>query len=255
MAKRLRREADRIDPSRVRRPHRRVGEAHLRRTLQSYARYYNESRVHRALNKDAPFHRVIKRLGAITSTPVLGGLIINISESSFRYTQALRSVPLSGQDRTGPRPSAGSETAHAQSVKGPQRSGRLQFYLAPGQSSRGRTDRQAVRARVLVLLRFLSGPLLPSFRRLPALIASFSRITKTALDGSCPIARTALDLFCAMLGTIVGHVALMFGARGGVYIVGGIAPRITEFMGRSEFRTGFEHKGRSPHRGRREQIR
>jgi transposase InsO family protein len=51
-----------------------LGEAHLRRTLQSYARYYNESRVHRALNKDAPFHRVIERLGAITSTPVLGGL-------------------------------------------------------------------------------------------------------------------------------------------------------------------------------------
>jgi transposase InsO family protein len=51
-----------------------LGEAHLRRTLQSYARYYNESRVHRALNADAPFHRVIERLGAITSRPVLGGL-------------------------------------------------------------------------------------------------------------------------------------------------------------------------------------
>jgi transposase InsO family protein len=51
-----------------------LGEAHLRRTLQSYARYYNESRIHRALNKDAPFHRAIERLGAITSTPVLGGL-------------------------------------------------------------------------------------------------------------------------------------------------------------------------------------
>ena len=51
-----------------------LGEAHLRRTLRSYARYYNRSRVHRALNKDAPLHRVIERLGAITSTPVLGGL-------------------------------------------------------------------------------------------------------------------------------------------------------------------------------------
>ena len=51
-----------------------LGEAHLRRTLQSYARYYNESRVHRALNADAPFHGVIERLGAITSRPVLGGL-------------------------------------------------------------------------------------------------------------------------------------------------------------------------------------
>jgi transposase InsO family protein len=51
-----------------------LGERHLHRTLQSYARYYNRSRVHRALNKDAPFHRAIERLGAITSTPVLGGL-------------------------------------------------------------------------------------------------------------------------------------------------------------------------------------
>ena len=36
----------------------------------------------------------------------------------------------------------------------------------------------------------------------------------------------------------------MFGARGGVYIAGGIAPRIVEFMARSEFRARFESKGR-----------
>jgi glucokinase len=71
-----------------------------------------------------------------------------------------------------------------------------------------------------------------------------AEITKTALDGNCPIATTALDLFCAMLGTIAGNVALMFSARGGVYIAGGIAPRFTEFMARSEFRARFEHKGR-----------
>jgi hypothetical protein len=50
------------------------GEAHLRRILGAYAAYYNESRTHRSLNKDAPFHRAIERLGAITSHPVLGGL-------------------------------------------------------------------------------------------------------------------------------------------------------------------------------------
>jgi len=71
-----------------------------------------------------------------------------------------------------------------------------------------------------------------------------AEITKAALDGNCPIARTALDLFCTMLGTIAGNVALMFGARGGVFIAGGIAPRITDFMARSEFRARFEHKGR-----------
>jgi glucokinase len=47
-----------------------------------------------------------------------------------------------------------------------------------------------------------------------------------------------------MLGTIAGNVALMFGARGGVYIAGGIAPRVTEFLTRSEFRARFESKGR-----------
>ena len=49
-------------------------EAHLRRVLKSYARYYNESRIHRSLSKDAPFPRAIQRLGVITSRPVLGGL-------------------------------------------------------------------------------------------------------------------------------------------------------------------------------------
>jgi glucokinase len=71
-----------------------------------------------------------------------------------------------------------------------------------------------------------------------------AEITKAAVDGNCPIARTALDLFCAMLGTIAGNAALMFGARGGVYIAGGIAPRLTDVMARSEFRARFEHKGR-----------
>jgi transposase InsO family protein len=51
-----------------------LGEAHLRRVLKSYARYYNQSRIHRSLSKDAPFPRAIERLGVITSRPVLGGL-------------------------------------------------------------------------------------------------------------------------------------------------------------------------------------
>jgi hypothetical protein len=50
------------------------GEAHLRRILGRYAAYYNESRIHRSLDKEAPFHRAIERFGDITSQPVLGGL-------------------------------------------------------------------------------------------------------------------------------------------------------------------------------------
>jgi transposase InsO family protein len=45
------------------------GEAHLRRTLAEYATYYNKLRTHRSLTKDAPLHRAIERLGAITSQP------------------------------------------------------------------------------------------------------------------------------------------------------------------------------------------
>src|SRR5438309_1205162 len=50
------------------------GEAHLRRILGRYAAYYNESRIHRSLDKDAPFHRAIERSGVITSRPFLVGL-------------------------------------------------------------------------------------------------------------------------------------------------------------------------------------
>jgi transposase InsO family protein len=50
------------------------GEAHLRRILRKYAAYYNESRIHRSLNKDAPFSLAIEHPGVIRSRPVLGGL-------------------------------------------------------------------------------------------------------------------------------------------------------------------------------------
>jgi len=51
-----------------------LGEAHLRRILKSYARYYNETRTHLALEKDAPLSRTVKRAGRILCRPILGGL-------------------------------------------------------------------------------------------------------------------------------------------------------------------------------------
>lgn len=71
-----------------------------------------------------------------------------------------------------------------------------------------------------------------------------AQITAAALDGSCPICREALDTFCALLGTVAGNAALTFGARGGVYIAGGIAPRVVEYLAGSQFRSRFEEKGR-----------
>jgi transposase InsO family protein len=44
-----------------------LGEAHLRRILRNYRRYYNQIRTHRSLEKDAPMHRPIQRVGKIFS--------------------------------------------------------------------------------------------------------------------------------------------------------------------------------------------
>jgi transposase InsO family protein len=51
-----------------------LGEAHLRRILKSYARYYNGVRTHRSLNKDTPVSRPVQRSGLISSHAILGGL-------------------------------------------------------------------------------------------------------------------------------------------------------------------------------------
>jgi hypothetical protein len=51
-----------------------LGEGHLRRILGAYAAYYNVSRTHRSLDKDAPFSRPVQRAGSIHSHAILGGL-------------------------------------------------------------------------------------------------------------------------------------------------------------------------------------
>jgi transposase InsO family protein len=51
-----------------------LGEAHLRRTLQAYSRYYNEIRTHRSLDKDAPVARPVQQIGRLISHALLGGL-------------------------------------------------------------------------------------------------------------------------------------------------------------------------------------
>jgi transposase InsO family protein len=51
-----------------------LGEAHLRRILRTYARYYNDIRTHWSLDKDSPASRSVQRTGNIKSHPILGGL-------------------------------------------------------------------------------------------------------------------------------------------------------------------------------------
>ncbi|MBZ8140876.1 glucokinase [Rubrivivax gelatinosus] len=63
-------------------------------------------------------------------------------------------------------------------------------------------------------------------------------------DGSDALCAATLATFCAMLGGFAGNVVLTFGARGGLYIGGGIVPRFADFFFASDFRARFEAKGR-----------
>ena len=63
------------------------GEAHLRRTLRSYACYYNDIRTHRSLDKDAPVYRPVQRTGIISSHATSSSLRPGLG---FRYTQRFK---------------------------------------------------------------------------------------------------------------------------------------------------------------------
>jgi glucokinase len=69
-------------------------------------------------------------------------------------------------------------------------------------------------------------------------------VIEQASNGADACCRMALDLFCAFLGGVAGNLALTLGARGGVYIGGGIVPRMMSELERSSFRARFEGKGR-----------
>ena len=59
------------------------------------------------------------------------------------------------------------------------------------------------------------------------------------------LAHQTLSIFCNMLGNAVANGALMFGAVGGVYLTGGILPRMHDFLLASEFSQSFTNKGRT----------
>lgn len=71
-----------------------------------------------------------------------------------------------------------------------------------------------------------------------------SDIADCGLSGTDPLCREALDIMCAMLGTLAGNLALTTGSFGGVYILGGILPQMVDFLKASQFRERFESKGR-----------
>lgn len=99
--------------------------------------------------------------------------------------------------------------------------------------------------------RLLSGPglvnlytALAELEGWPAEALTPADITDRALAGICPHCRDVLNLFCGALGTAAGNLAITLGALGGVYIGGGIVPRLGDFFAQSTFRARFENKGR-----------
>ena len=79
-------------------------------------------------------------------------------------------------------------------------------------------------------------------KRVPASFDT-SEVVKRALEGE-PLAAESVDVFCGILGTFAGNIAVTLGALGGIYIGGGVVPRLGEFFERSSFRERFEAKGR-----------
>jgi glucokinase len=71
-----------------------------------------------------------------------------------------------------------------------------------------------------------------------------AEITRRALDGSCVECVRVVECFFAVLGSVAGNVALTLGATGGMYIGGGIVPRLVTLVAQSQFRARFEAKGR-----------
>ena len=99
--------------------------------------------------------------------------------------------------------------------------------------------------------RVLSGPGLENLHRVRARVLgqpveplAAAIISQRALDASDPACVATANLFLALLGGFAGNVALTFGALGGVYIGGGIVPRMRAMMEGSPFRRRFEAKGR-----------
>ncbi|WP_157976688.1 glucokinase [Parahaliea mediterranea] len=84
---------------------------------------------------------------------------------------------------------------------------------------------------------------LAELRGAPAGSDSPEDITRRALAGEEALASDALGHFCALLGSVCGDFVLATGSYGGLYLAGGIAPRIADFLLQSRFLARFQEKG------------
>lgn len=72
-------------------------------------------------------------------------------------------------------------------------------------------------------------------------------ISRRAQEGRDELSVQSLETFCAMLGTTVGNAAVTLGSLGGIYLCGGILPRMVDFLKNSQFLDRLHHKGRFEH--------
>lgn len=80
-----------------------------------------------------------------------------------------------------------------------------------------------------------------------ALKLSTSEISQHALAGTDPMCQRTLALFCSWLGSVTGDLALTLGAKGGVFLSGGILPKIADFLVESDFQRAFKSKDQMSH--------
>jgi glucokinase len=85
---------------------------------------------------------------------------------------------------------------------------------------------------------------LAQYRSQEAMAIDTPEIVARALAQSDPLCMETIECFCAMLGTVAANIAVTLGALGGIYIGGGVVPRLGDYFARSPFRTRFENKGR-----------
>ena len=140
-----------------------------------------------------------------------------------------------------------SEAGHADFAARNELEAELLLYL---QSKHGRVSYERVLSGpgLLDIYRFLRDK--HYFREDEAIISAMNAgdapavITRAALEGSCPMCGKALDIFVAVYGAEAGNAALRFLATGGVYLGGGIAPKISDRLLGAPFMVAFTAKGR-----------
>ncbi len=216
--------------------------------------------VIRLTNASWVFHRTeiearlgLRRLLLVNDFTALALSLPHLDASDLRQVGTGRSVPLAPKAVLGPGTGLGvsgllydrghwlalaGEGGHCSLAPGDRREAEL---LALAWRDYGHVSAE----------RLLSGSGLPLLHRLlgevdgrPPVALTTPEIVARALAGDDPHCRVVIDTFCALLGSQAGNLALTLGARGGVYVGGGIIPRLGELFDQSDFRRRFEAKGR-----------